>query len=73
MSPELQQYVTLTIVALAASVVFWWLVAPWFRAEKSSGCSTGCGQCPANPEREATPAGMPLVQIQLPGKPARRI
>jgi len=73
MSPELQQILALAIVAIAATTMLWRVAAPWFRGEKSSGCSTGCGQCPANREREATPAGMPLVQIQLPSKPARRI
>jgi hypothetical protein len=66
MSPELQQFIALSLVALAALSIFWRLAAPWFRAEKSSGCSTGCGQCPANQNREQTPTGLPLVQLQLP-------
>lgn len=69
MSPDLQQSLTLTIVALAAIAVLWRLAAPWFRGEKSSGCTTGCGSCPANKaDVSRTELGQPLVQIQLPVK-----
>jgi hypothetical protein len=66
MTAELQQIVALALVALAAAVLLWRVAAPWFRGKKSSGCSTGCGHCPANQNREQTPTGMPLVQLQLP-------
>lgn len=66
MSPELQQTLALAIVALAASALLWRVAAPWVRGKKSAGCSTGCGQCPANQSAGQTPAGIPLVQIQLP-------
>jgi hypothetical protein len=72
MSPELQQILTQVLVALAGTTLLWRWAAPWLRAEKSTGCSTGCGQCPLNKEHDKTLAGMQLIQIQLPGKSTTR-
>jgi len=71
MTAELQQILTLTLVALAACVMLWRLASPWFRGDKSSGCATGCGSCPANKTLEQTPTGQPLVQLQMPAKSRR--
>jgi hypothetical protein len=68
MTADLQQIVALTLVAIAACALLWRVAGPWFRGGKSSGCSTGCGHCPANKSQGEAPTGQPLVQIQLPGK-----
>jgi hypothetical protein len=71
MTAELQQIVAIVIVALAAASLLWRITAPWVRGQKASGCSTGCGQCPANQSAGQSPSGLPLVQIQL-SKPQRK-
>lgn len=65
MSPELQQYIALSIVATAAATLLWRMVRPWFGAKGKDDCASGCGHCPANKEIPRTELGQPLVQLQL--------
>lgn len=65
MSPELQQSLTLAIVALAAGAMAYRLLWPWFGTKTDADCSAGCGSCPANKDAARTELGQPLVQIQM--------
>ena len=64
MSPELQQYIALAIVAAAAATLLWRFARPWFGTRGTHDCASGCGSCPANKQAAVTDLGQPLVQIQ---------